>query len=108
MQHIANPVATDSETTKGVWENETGLDYKTENDPYAEIKLLNEEIEFLHKQKITFAENAATEIGKLTAIVGVLSKEHTTLSTPYYKKFNDFNPVDSIIRSLGYTPNNRR
>jgi len=90
----------DRETTKGL-DIENFDDFKTEKDPYGEIKLLNAEIERLHKQKIQFAENAAIEIGKLNLIIKVLSNEYTTLSTPYYKKFN---PVDSIIRSLGYTP----
>ena len=115
-QHIVNPMAAAAhaddddldddddmeteETTKGL-EIETYDDLKTEKDPYQEIKLLNAEIERLHKQKIQFAENAAIEIGKLNLIVKVLSNEYTTLSTPYFKKFN---PVDSIIRSLGYTP----
>merc|ERR1712241_1205264 len=49
------------------------LEQKTEKDPYAEIKLLNGEIERLYKQKIQFAENAAEEIGKLNKIIKVLS-----------------------------------
>jgi len=102
-QNIVNPMADDRVTTQGFDLNvENYDDLKTEKDPYAEIKLLNGEIERLYKQKIQFAENAATEIGKLNTIIKVLSNEYTTLSTPYYKKFN---PVDSIIRSLGYTPN---
>merc|ERR1712228_663029 len=81
-QNIVNPMADDRETTQG-------FDLNVEN--YDDLKT----------EKIQFAENAATEIGKLNTIIKVLSNEYTTLSTPYYKKFN---PVDSIIRSLGYTP----
>ena len=116
VKEIANPIADDSretntddiQTTQGldleIGDDNTGgigNEYKTDKDPYLEIKLLQSEIEHLHKQKITFAENTATEIVKLNKIIKALSMEYTTLSTPYYKRFN---PVDSIIRSLGYTP----
>eukprot|EP01083_Nonionella_stella_P298928 1014451_1 len=107
LENMANPVASDidiqKETTKGLYDNNDEVEYKTENNTYTnEINILNEDIEHLHRQKIQFAENTANEISKLNAIIRVLAKEHTTLSTPYYKKFN---PVDSIIRSLGYMPN---
>lgn len=67
----------------------------------AMVQRMEREIEHLHREKIVFAENAATEIEKLNRIVGALSTEYTVLATPYYKKFN---PVDSLIRSLGYMP----
>jgi len=100
LQTVANPFDGGNalETTK----DPNYDDLKTDNDPYQEIKILNEEIERLYKQKMQFAEKAADEMCKLNKIIKVLSSEYTTLSTPYYKKFN---PVDSIIRSLGYTPN---
>ena len=74
-------------------------------DPFNEILVMQAEIERLHKEKIVFAQNTADEILKLNKIIKVLSNQYTTLSTPYYKKFN---PVDSIIRSLGYMPNDQK
>eukprot|EP01083_Nonionella_stella_P005657 16353_1 len=107
MMDIANPMGDQAEKGDGDVLMTAGdtptedAELKTDTDPFVEIKMLNQEIEHLHRQKITFAENAATEIGKLNGIIKVLSREYTTLSTPYYKKFN---PMDHIIRSLGYTP----
>ena len=113
-QGIANPMAPDDEERliQGV-ETTQGLDIEDGDDnPVGgvvtttsdtnELKIMQAEIERLHKEKIIFARNTADEILKLNKIIKVLSNQYTTLSTPYYKKFN---PVDSIIRSLGYTPN---
>merc|ERR1712013_21164 len=83
--------------------NETAMDtgFGGGGDLEAAVQSMEREIEHLRREKIVFAENAATEIEKLNRIVGALSTEYTVLATPYYKKFN---PVDSLIRSLGYMP----
>ena len=114
VNNIANPVV-DEEQQLEMMQTTQGLDIEVEDgivgstefqdkmDPYAELKILESELEYLYKQKIEFAERTSNEIYKLNRIIKVLSKEYTTLSTPYYKKFN---PIDSIIRSLGYQPAN--
>ena len=114
VSQVANPMASEEDRLIQGVQTTQGLDIENEDDinmgmmgmtsdsAANEIKVMQAEIERLHKEKIVFAQNTANEILKLNKIIKVLSKQYTTLSTPYYKKFN---PVDSIIRSLGYQPN---
>jgi len=79
-----------------------GLLTETEaKDGNEQMVRMQAEIDRLREQKIVFAENAAEEICNLNRIIRALSAEYTTLTTPYFQRFN---PVDSIIRSLGYQP----
>jgi len=95
------------DTTKGLEEEydkfADGLLTETESKDSGMVHQMQEEIERLTKEKIKFAENAAEEICNLNRIIRALSTEYTTLTTPYFQRF-EFNPVDSIIRSLGYQP----
>ena len=100
MDVIEVPPAMGVETQNDLETNET-QQAKGQDGLEALLQRMQGEIEHLHKEKIVFAENAATEICKLNRIVGALSTEYSVLATPYYKKFN---PVDSLIRSLGYMP----
>jgi len=106
---MVNPMMGDDAemtTTKGMEEEyeqfaDGLLTETTESKDSGLVQQMQDEIDRLTKQKIVFAENAAEEICNLNRIIRALSTEYTTLTTPYFERFN---PVDSIIRSLGYQP----
>merc|ERR1712087_476203 len=103
--NAVNPMDDDAgDTTRGLDDDdELGLGGLTEPDS-ERVRKMQDEIDRLREQKIVFAENAAEEICNLNRIIRALSSEYTTLTTPYFERFN---PVDSIIRSLGYQPAQR-
>ena len=109
---MVNPMLGDEDgliggdTTKGMeeeWEHHDGLLTETDRKDGGgdQIQRMQDEIDRLREQKIQFATSAADEIYNLNRIIRILTTDYAERSTPYFKRFN---PMDSIIRSLGYQP----